>query len=51
MISQIQQVASEKAFEDWVDRSKKPSTIECLVVDSGKPFESYIDEVILYIKN
>lgn len=49
MISQIQDVGSEKGFLEWVDNSKKPSNIDCLRVDSGKPIESYIDEVILYI--
>ena len=49
MISQIQQVASEKAFLEWVDNSKKPTNIQCLRVDSGKPIEKYIDEVMLYI--
>jgi predicted kinase len=49
MISQIQQVASEQAFLEWVDNSKRPSDIQCLRVDSGKPIDSYIDEVILYI--
>jgi predicted kinase len=49
MISQIQQIASEAAFSEWVDRSKRPSDHECLRVDSGKPIASYIDEVISYI--
>ena len=51
MISQIQQVPSEKAFMEWVNNSKKPSDLQCLRVDSGKPIEKYIDEVMLYIKN
>jgi predicted kinase len=50
MISQIQQVVSEKAFLEWIENSKKPSDIQCLRVDSGKPIEKYIDEVMLYIK-
>lgn len=49
MISQIHNVASEKAFFEWVEKSKKPSEVECLRVDSSKPIESYIEEVILYI--
>ncbi|MGB5947069.1 AAA family ATPase [Paenisporosarcina sp.] len=49
MISQIQQVPSEKAFMEWVNKSKKPLDLECLKVDSGKPIEKYIDEVMLYI--
>ena len=51
MISQIQQVPSEKAFMEWVNNSKKPSDLQCLRVDSGKPIEKYIDEVMLYINN
>ncbi|MFC6039997.1 AAA family ATPase [Paenisporosarcina macmurdoensis] len=49
MISQIQQVPSEKSFMEWVNKSKKPSDLQCLRVDSGKPIEKYIDEVMLYI--
>lgn len=49
MISQIQQVASEKAFLEWVDKSEKPTDSQCLRVDSGKPIEKYIDEVMLYL--
>ena len=49
MISQIQQVASEKAFLEWLDKSEKPTDRQCLRVDSGKPIEKYIDEVMLYI--
>lgn len=49
MISQINEVASEKAFFEWVEKSKKPTEFECLRVDSGMPIESYIEEVILYI--
>lgn len=37
MISQIQQVVSEKVFLEWIENSKKPSDIQCLKVDSGKP--------------
>ncbi len=49
LISQIQQVPSEKAFMEWVNNSKKPSDLFCLRVDSGKPIEKYIDQVMLYI--
>ena len=49
MISQIQQVASEKAFLEWLDKSEKPTDRQCLRVDSGKPIEKYIDEAMLYI--
>ena len=51
MISQISRVDSEFAFRERVEASKKPLNLECLVVDSGKPIDSYIEQVILYIKN
>jgi predicted kinase len=51
MISQIQQVASDKALAEWVNKSKRPSEFESLVVDSGKPIESYLDAVISYISD
>ncbi|MEK5069860.1 AAA family ATPase [Sporosarcina sp. FSL K6-1508] len=51
MISQISQVNSECAFREQVDASKKPFNLECLVIDSGKPIDSYIDKAFLYIKN
>lgn len=49
MISQIQQVSSEEAFIEWVENSKRPPDFECLKVDSGRPLDSYIDQVISYI--
>ena len=39
IISQIQQVPSEKVFMEWVNNSKKPSDLQCLRVDSGKPIQ------------
>ena len=51
IISQISQVDSEFAFREQVEASKKPLNLECLVVDSGKPIDSYIEQVILYIKD
>ncbi|PSL41371.1 putative kinase [Planomicrobium soli] len=48
-ISQIQEVLSEKVFSVAVDSSEKPLNIEHLVVDSGKPLECYLDEVLEYI--
>ena len=50
-ISQISQIDSESAFREQVEASKKPFNLECLVVDSGKPIDSYIEQVILYIKD
>lgn len=49
MISQIQEVVSEKAFCEWVENSKKPTDIEWLRIDSGKPLESYIEDVMKYV--
>ncbi|WP_342505523.1 AAA family ATPase [Sporosarcina sp. FSL K6-2383] len=49
MISQIQQVSSEEAFVEWVKNSKRPPDIECFTVDSGRPLDSYVDEVMSYI--
>lgn len=51
MISQISQVDSEFAFREQVEASKRPFNVECLVVDSGKPLDSYIEQVHLYIKH
>ncbi len=51
MISQIQQVSSEEAFRHWVDSSKKPSNIKCLVVDTSKSIDAYINDVIRYLNN
>jgi predicted kinase len=49
MISQIQQVSSVKAFVEWVENSKRPPDHESLIVDSGRPLDSYIDQVMSYI--
>ncbi|TWT14564.1 AAA family ATPase [Planomicrobium sp. CPCC 101079] len=48
-ISQIQEVLSEKIFSVAVDSSEKPLNVEHLIIDSGKPVDSYIDEVLDYI--
>lgn len=49
MSSQIQQVSSEEAFVEWVENSKRPPDLECLRVDSGRPLDSYIVQVMSYI--
>ncbi|MGF9964310.1 AAA family ATPase [Bacillus rhizoplanae] len=49
MISQIQHVESEELFKKWVGNSKKPSDYHYLIVDSGQPLDSYVNEVIEYI--
>lgn len=48
-ISQIQEVLSEKVFSVAVDSSEKPLNVEHLIIDSGNPLNSYIDEVLEYI--
>ncbi|MCG7344679.1 ATP-binding protein [Sporosarcina sp. ACRSL] len=50
MISQISEVRSEEAFTYSIENSKKPTDYPCLVVDTAKPLESYIDDVVNYIK-
>lgn len=49
MISQIEKVESEEAFQKWLDGSKRPSEFTYLIVDSGQPLEDYIDEVMTYV--
>ncbi|MEI5905738.1 AAA family ATPase [Bacillus spongiae] len=49
MISQIEKVVSKDAFHHWVNNSKKPSDVKCLVVDTKKPLESYIHKVVDYL--
>ncbi|KGR77705.1 AAA family ATPase [Ureibacillus manganicus] len=51
MISQIQEVKSEETFNYTIANSKKPIQHPYIVVDSGRPIESYIDEVIKYIND
>jgi predicted kinase len=47
--SQNHQVTSEKDFRGRFERSKRPSDVRCLIVDSARPLDSYLDEVISYI--
>lgn len=49
MISQIHKVESEKVFLDAINNSKKPS-VKYLTVDSGRPIDTYIQEVIDYLQ-
>lgn len=49
MRSQIKQIASVAAFNEWINNSKKPSNTNYLVVESGNPLYSYIDDVINYL--
>lgn len=49
MISQISEVLSEEAFTYTIENSKKPTDYPCIVVDTSRPLESYLYEVINYI--
>ena len=49
MVSQIREVSSEEAFKYTIENSKKPIDYPCIVVDTGRPLENYIYEVINYI--
>jgi predicted kinase len=49
LISQISEVRSEKAFTYTIENSQKPTDYPYIVVDTGRPLDSYIDEVIHYI--
>ncbi len=49
MISQIKEIQSEAAFNYSIQNSKKPTDIQCLLIDTALPLDSYIDEVIKYI--
>ncbi|BCB05203.1 AAA family ATPase [Bacillus sp. KH172YL63] len=50
MASQIKEITSEDAFRHTIRNSKKPTNIKCLLVDTSKPLESYVDKVMEYIK-
>lgn len=49
MLSQIENIATEEAFNEWVNNSKKPLGHECLRVDSSVPIENYIEDVLTYL--
>lgn len=49
MVSQIENIASEEAFKEWVNNSKKPLGYECLRVDSSMPIENYLEDVLTYL--
>lgn len=49
MISQINEVGSIETFTYSIANSKRPTDYPYIVVDTSKPFESYLDEVINYI--
>jgi len=49
MISQIGEVSSIEAFQFSIANSKRPIDYQYLVVDTKRPLESYIFEVLQYI--
>ena len=50
MTSQIKEITSEEAFRYTINNSKKPADIKCLLVDTSKPLESYVEDVLEYVK-
>ncbi len=50
-VSQIQMVSSEDAFNEWVDKSIRPSKYNYFIVDSAQPIDSFIEDVIKYIND
>ena len=51
LVSQIEEVSSEETFRFSIKNSKKPTESSYIVVDTKKPVESYINEVMRYIKD
>lgn len=50
MVSQIKEVISEGAFQHTIKNSKKPANVKCLLVDTSNPLESYLQNVMEYIR-
>ena len=50
MTSQNGHVASAEAFRKAFEGSTRPAESRYLIVDSSRPMDSYLDEVIAYIK-
>ncbi|MEG0473407.1 MAG: ATP-binding protein, partial [Solibacillus sp.] len=51
MVSQIAEVKSATVFQSTLQSSKKPNNSEWIIVDTGKTLESYVGDVMDYIKN
>lgn len=49
MLSQNTQVTSEEEFRKAFEISKRPTDIHYLVIDSGKPVDSYLDSILSYL--
>lgn len=50
MISQIEEASSEEGFQRTLAGSKKPPGLPCLVIDSSRPLDSYLNEALDYIR-
>ncbi|WP_416144578.1 AAA family ATPase [Planococcus koreensis] len=50
LISQIKEVSSLESFHYTIANSKKPIEMETLTINTSKPIEAYLQEVINYIK-
>lgn len=48
-VSQISEVKSPETFNWALKNSKRPLNCKCISVNSGKPLDTYINEVIDYI--
>ena len=48
-ISQIKEIQSEEAFQSTIKNSKKPQGHNCLTVDTSRPVDHYIQDVLNYI--
>ncbi|KEO81678.1 AAA family ATPase [Tumebacillus flagellatus] len=49
MVSQNRQVNSPEAFTSAFGNSQRPSEHPCLLIDSSRPLETYLEEVITYL--
>lgn len=51
MVSQILEVSSQDEFDSTVANSKKPENIKTLTVNTSHPLQTYLQDVINYIKS
>lgn len=49
MVSQIEKVESEVAFEKWLNGSKRPVNSEYIIVDSSESLERYAEKMMDYM--
>ncbi len=50
MVSQIESVLSEEGFQQALNESKKPINVPYITVNSSKPVDTYLPEVLTYIR-